>query len=170
MTAVGATRRGVVELSCLSPHFTLAEMSVTRTGHSNVPPGPVVEHLIRLCEEILEPIRAEWGPVKVYSGYRSETVNSAVGGAPNSAHRTGDAADFDTGRDLVGVYLFIMRSALPIGQVILYPSRDFIHVSHREGTGFTCPFSRRALLSPSKGVYVPAAEGWRAVFGVGFPR
>lgn len=170
MTPVGATKKGVVELSALSRHFSLAELSVTRTGHDNTPPGPAVEHLIRLCEEILEPIRDEWGAVKIYSGYRSEKVNSAVGGAADSAHRTGDAADFDTGRDLVSVFRWIMRGGLPIGQVILYPSRDFIHVSHRDGHAKAVPSFRRALLSPAKGAYVPAAEGWRTVFGVEFPR
>lgn len=166
----GVTKQGVVDLSTLSQHFSLAELSVTRTGHDNTPPGPVVERLIRLCEEILEPIRDEFGAVKVYSGYRSEKVNAAVGGAADSAHRTGDAADFDTGRDLVSVFRFIMRGDLPIGQVILYPTRDFIHVSHRDGHARAVPTSRRALISPAKGVYVPAAEGWRVVFGVEFPK
>ena len=36
-------------------------------------------------------------PIIVNSGYRSQTVNKAVGGVPTSQHRRGEAADITAG-------------------------------------------------------------------------
>lgn len=54
----------------------------------------VVSNLQFLCREILEPLR-EWmnEPVTISSGYRCPKLNKAVGGATNSLHLTGEAAD-----------------------------------------------------------------------------
>lgn len=46
--------------------------------------------LIKLCDKIRE---AYGGPVKVNSGYRCPTHNARVGGAKQSMHMTGLAAD-----------------------------------------------------------------------------
>lgn len=81
----------------LSDHFTLDEMTESQTasrlGLDNTPSPEAVERLRHLCERILEPARAALGPIRVSSGYRSPVVNDAVGGAPNSDHTRGDAAD-----------------------------------------------------------------------------
>src|SRR5262249_38545639 len=76
----------------LSPHFTLAELTYSDTanarGIDNTPDGDATEQLTDLCNETLEKIRALCGgnPVIVSSGYRCPQLNSAVGGASNSAH------------------------------------------------------------------------------------
>ena len=45
--------------------------------------------------EVLETIREYAGiPVQITSGYRCAAHNAEVGGKPNSAHLTGEAADF----------------------------------------------------------------------------
>lgn len=82
----------------LSPHFTLAELTVSETaarrGIDNDPPPDVVERLkhTALC---LEAVRILLGaPIVVSSGYRSPALNAAIGGAQNSDHTRGDAADF----------------------------------------------------------------------------
>lgn len=42
----------------------------------------------------LQRVRNDWGkPMIVDCGYRCATHNASVGGAPNSAHLTGEAAD-----------------------------------------------------------------------------
>ena len=84
----------------LSEHFTLAELTKTNTKIKNVPNEAQVENLKRLCEW-LEMLRSEWNkrygegndPIIINSGYRSEAVNKAVGGAANSNHLTGCAVD-----------------------------------------------------------------------------
>jgi Uncharacterized protein conserved in bacteria len=83
----------------LTPHFTLAEMTFSDTanlmGIANVPNAQEVECLVKTCEA-LEQIRTLCGnlPVIITSGFRCEALNSAVGGATNSAHRYGYGADF----------------------------------------------------------------------------
>lgn len=83
----------------LSPHFRLSEM--TRTGQSGFaleqgnPPTLVRDALTRLCIDIMEPIRARFGPVSVHSGYRSPELNAATHGASKtSQHMRGEACDF----------------------------------------------------------------------------
>ena len=90
------------ELDCtrLSPHFTLGELCKTKAKFDNVPNEAQVENLKRLCRW-LEMLRARWNmmygegdePLIINSGYRSEAVNKAVGGAKGSNHLTGCAAD-----------------------------------------------------------------------------
>lgn len=83
----------------LSPHFTLAELTVSATaarkGLSNVPPPAVLDQLTVTARR-MEEVRKLLGerPILVLSGYRSPAVNRAVGGSRNSAHLTGHAVDF----------------------------------------------------------------------------
>ena len=86
----------------LSEHFTLGEMCKTsaKTADGNIPSHVHIENLKRLCGW-LEMLRSEWNkrygegndPIIINSGYRSEAVNKAVGGAKGSNHLTGCAAD-----------------------------------------------------------------------------
>ena len=93
----------------LSEHFTLAELKKTKTGIKNVPNEAQVENLKRVCQW-LEELRRRWNrryvnplpasprggeeePIIINSGYRSPSVNKAVGGASNSNHLTGCAVD-----------------------------------------------------------------------------
>ncbi len=84
----------------LSQHFTLGELTKTKTGIKNVPNEAQVENLKRLCRW-LEQLRRRWNnlygdgddPIIINSGFRSAEVNRAVGGAPTSNHLTGCAVD-----------------------------------------------------------------------------
>ena len=100
----------------LSEHFTLAELCKTsvKTADGNIPSHVHIENLKRLCSW-LERLRQRYNqmrnernegnerngneemrnevPIIINSGYRSPQVNKAVGGAPNSNHLTGCAAD-----------------------------------------------------------------------------
>jgi uncharacterized protein YcbK (DUF882 family) len=86
----------------LSQHFTLGELCKTsaKTQDGNIPSHVHIENLKRICGW-LEMLRSEWNkrygegddPIIINSGYRSEAVNKAVGGAPNSNHLTGCAVD-----------------------------------------------------------------------------
>ena len=84
----------------LSEHFTLAELTKTKTGIDNVPNEEQVENLKRLCRW-LERLRKRWNdlygegddPIIINSGFRSPEVNKAVGGWAQSNHLTGCAVD-----------------------------------------------------------------------------
>ena len=79
----------------LSPHFTLGELTKTSVkGIDNTPPHAAVLNLRNLCENWLEPLREKSrAPIVINSGYRSEAVNRAIGGAKESNHLTGCAVD-----------------------------------------------------------------------------
>ena len=84
----------------LSEHFTLGELTKTKTGIENVPNEEQVNNLKRVCGW-LEKLRKRWNdlygdgddPIIINSGFRSPEVNKAVGGVPTSNHTTGCAVD-----------------------------------------------------------------------------
>jgi hypothetical protein len=82
----------------LTEHFTLAEFvnsdTAKRKRIDNTPSANAIKNIQALCQEVLEPARIEYGRAMIISsGYRSEQLNKAVGGAKNSQHMTGCAAD-----------------------------------------------------------------------------
>jgi len=94
--------------SYLSPHFQLKELLITsHRSIDNTPTQEVLERLTTLCQVFLEPIREQFGPIIITSGYRCPELNAVIGGAKTSAHMYGCAADFDaynsriTTRDIV---------------------------------------------------------------------
>lgn len=120
--------RGAVEDVQLSPHFHLSELLRSDTAQTQglyqAPPPAVVERLRELCVELLEPVRAEVGPLRVTSGYRRPGVNSAVGGSSTSAHLTGWGVDVCPRYAPPWRVMEILHgSALAWDQAILYPIR-----------------------------------------------
>lgn len=82
----------------LTQHFTLEEFTYSETAKrkniDNTPSPNAIANIKALCEEVLEPAREEYGRAMIISsGYRSEQLNKAVGGAKTSQHMTGCAAD-----------------------------------------------------------------------------
>ena len=88
----------------LTQHFSLDEFTRSATAIANGVDNTldttkaedriVVENLQHLCQTVLEPLREFTGtPVIISSGYRCRELNSLVGGARNSQHLTGEAAD-----------------------------------------------------------------------------
>ncbi len=123
----------------LTPHFTLTELTrsakAQQLGIENTPPRELVPRLVMVAE-MLERIRSTLGcPVIVTSGYRSERLNMAVGGATTSDHPHGHAADivapgFGTATQ-VAKALAPLVSVLGIGQLILegVKGKQWVHVS-----------------------------------------
>ena len=120
----------------ISPHFTLAEFlrseAAARHDISMEPPVEVVANLTHLAREVLEPIREAAGvPIIVTSGYRPHALNTLVGGAANSDHLYGLAADIHAlGHDtrwLLGVIRGIAKE-IPVKKVI-DEFGSWVHVS-----------------------------------------
>lgn len=82
----------------LSKNFSLAEFTesntATRNGIDNNPSAEHIHNLVELCENVLQPLRDRIGSsIRVTSGYRSEALNTAIGGSKTSDHSHGRAAD-----------------------------------------------------------------------------
>jgi len=134
----------------LSQHFSLREMTrsdtAVRLGIENVPTAEHLQNLILLCEHVLEPVRVQFGPVRVNSGYRSLALNMSVNPMTStidrlSKHCTGQAVDFEVEHISNAELATWCRDNLPeYGQVILefytpgQPSSGWVHVSYVVGS------------------------------------
>lgn len=118
----------------LSSHFTLEELTrsqtALRTGIDNTPTPTQIGQLQRLCETLLEPVRDLLGvPLHIDSGFRCPTLNAAVGGASNSAHLDGRAADIvPETLTLPNAFDAIRASDLPFDQLII-ECNAWIHIA-----------------------------------------
>jgi hypothetical protein len=124
----------------LSANFVLDEFlksqQGTRLGLDNTPSPAVITALKTLCERVLEPVRKHFGrPMAINSGYRSPAVNKAVGGAADSQHVRGEAADIEIPGLANGDIAIWIRDNLAFDQLILeayrpgQPSSGWVHVS-----------------------------------------
>jgi len=127
----------------LSKHFTRAEFEASQTaerkGIDNVMTQAAIQKAIDLCESVLEPLRAHFGkPVIITSGYRSDKLNRAIGGARRSQHSAGEAADIKVIGFSNWDVLKYIHDNLPYDQLICEfmvkgnPSKGWVHVSYRK--------------------------------------
>lgn len=121
----------------ITDNFTLEELYASDTAKkkriNNEPDDNVKHNLIELCNKILQPIRDRFGqPITVNSGYRSQTLNKAVGGSRTSQHLTGEAADI-TGKNNKELWKLINSmiesGELEVGQLIDESNLKWIHIS-----------------------------------------
>lgn len=121
-------------MSDLSEHFTLEELTFSevalRKGLINTPPPIQAANLAKLCSSLLEPARALLGaPLRINSGYRAPAVNAAVGGAGDSAHMDGRAADVvPQDLPLRNAFDALRTSLLPYDQII-FECAAWIHIA-----------------------------------------
>ena len=115
----------------MTPHFSLAELTVTDLRSlDNTPDAVALANLQRLAE-FLEEVKAllRFKPIMVNSAYRSKAVNDAVGSKDTSQHRLGCAADLRVpGMTPKEVVQAIVDSDLPFDQCITEYDR-WTHVS-----------------------------------------
>lgn len=107
----------------MSAHFSIAELTFSQTavrrGIDNTPSETVCANLRRLCDT-LEQVRALTGQtLTISSGYRSPALNIAVGGARDSAHVLGLAADITCkGLTPKALAVMIRESGIAFDQLI----------------------------------------------------
>lgn len=130
-------------------------MTQTSTGIDNSAPWEIVPNGRSLCGELLEPLRALLeSPLQILSGFRTPEVNSAVGGSHSSDHLSFLAADFrPTKQTIQSAWYKIVdhRLTLSFKQAIIYPTRDFIHIS----LDLRSSPKRELLVSWTSGSYEP---------------
>lgn len=119
--------RAVRRQSFASKHFRYSEFNC----HAGGPvPSYMYPHLADLCEQILEPMRARFGPCHINSGHRWSWYNASIGGASASYHvyedrKSQPAADVTFAKGTPAEWAAYARS-LGIGGVGQYSS--FCHV------------------------------------------
>ena len=122
-------------------HFTFDELihsdTADRLGIDNTPTCDATDNLDMLVTRVLDNLRDGWGrPIIVTSGYRCKQLNAAVGGARNSQHLKGQAADIVSG-DFEAFRGFVRRWCKDneFDQCIFEHSggRQWIHISYVEG-------------------------------------
>lgn len=123
----------------LSPHFKLVEFTRSATAQArhidNTPNEEQIKNLKFLCDNVLEPLREQFGPIIIGSGFRCPALNTAVGGVKNSQHKSGEACDIHLPSIEVGKKYFEFLKKLPIFDQLIW-ERDnprsnhyWIHVS-----------------------------------------
>lgn len=140
----------------LSKHFSLEDLTTTSTGLTNTPTVFAQSNLRELAL-LLDQIYEQIGPFRVSSAYRSGEVNDAVGGAENSFHTQGKAADLiplnDTPRNF---FIKILKSPLfaAVGELIdESSSRGIVHVT-------TPSFTKRSVAMYASGEsYITYSSG-----------
>lgn len=120
----------------LSKNFNLVEFTKSGTanklGISNMPTKENNKNLRVLCEQVLQPLRDQFGPIRITSGFRNEELNKAVGGSEHSQHKSGQAVDIKPLKaDLGEVFNYICHH-MDIDQVILEKAgkAEWIHISY----------------------------------------
>jgi hypothetical protein len=128
----------------LSEHLSVAEYiksdTAKRKGISNSMTAAHTENAKVLAAKVFEPIRMHFGkPIFVSSGYRSEALNSAIGGSSSSQHCSAEAIDLDQddrGTGVTNRMVFdYIKDNLVFDQLIFEmgddQNPDWVHVSYK---------------------------------------
>ena len=129
-------------MSKISKHITYKEAtrSVTaiRLSIDNKPNDYELQNMELIAEKVFEPLRkAVNGPIQINSFFRSEDLNTAIGGSTRSQHCQGRAIDLDDNYGYMSnndMYNYI-KNNLDFDQLIFeFPDKKgnaaWIHVSY----------------------------------------
>ena len=126
----------------LSENFTLSEYTKSQTaerkGIDNTPGEVHLERAKALFENVVQPVRDNFGVTIINSGYRGPDLNYAIGGSNTSQHCKGEAVDIECpGTPNYDVAKWI-EDNLDFDQLILefykpgIPDSGWVHVSYKE--------------------------------------
>ncbi len=83
----------------LSKNFSLQEYTKSQTAlRLGIDNNPSDEHLAKtkaLFDNVVQPVRDNFGVTVINSGYRGPKLNEAIGGSKNSQHCKGEAVDIE---------------------------------------------------------------------------
>ncbi|MCK5703611.1 MAG: hypothetical protein KAI29_20780 [Cyclobacteriaceae bacterium] len=133
----------------LSYYEVIKSQTAIRRNINNEPDEIQLDNIRQLAENIFEPLReivsTERGvssPLRITSCFRSQKLNTAIGGSRSSAHCKGSAMDIDIDglydeNDLINADLFyIIEEQLPFDQLIWEfgdeNNPNWVHVGYRD--------------------------------------
>jgi len=121
-----------------APNFTYGELiksdTALRYGIKNEPNEEQWNCIELLAKNILQPVRNQFGPIKITSGFRSVDVCLLVGSSSKSNHTKGQAADFEpygNNIKLVTILTWIHDNLEYRTLILEYPPSGWIHVDYR---------------------------------------
>ena len=123
-----------------APNFQYREFvrsdTALRKGIKNEPTEQEWVNIESLASRVIQPIRTEFGRMRITSGFRSKVLNVSIGGSETSNHCRGEASDIepiDTNIKLVDIIVWAINN-LEFRNVILeYAPDGWIHIDYREG-------------------------------------
>ena len=135
----------------ISKYFTLAYIKRAPETYPGKPMAKdIAWNFVLLAQNVLDPLKERFN-FSINSGYRSPWYNEQIGGAKNSEHMYGIAADCDPGnsKQCYEMFNYIINSNIPFRNVIF--EGGWIHVSFQNGSrGNTplqvMPYNRGSLM------------------------
>lgn len=120
----------------LSLNFTLREFVVSQTAFrhniDNTPPPSAILNMEALCLNVLQPVRdLIEKPIIITSGYRCPELNKLIGGATNSCHLYGQAADIIVPDMTPQELLAIIYKSVPKFHELILEFNAWVHISYR---------------------------------------
>ena len=137
----------------LSKNFTLQEFTKSVTAIRNdIDNSPNAEHIRNiqlLVKFVLQPLREGLNkPIRITSGYRTESLNKLIKGSKRSQHCKGQAADLqfrvDGVMDNKVIWDKVIELDLPFDQMINEFEFSWIHISYNH------EHNRKSLLEAYK--------------------
>jgi len=137
----------------LSKNFALNEftksVSAIRNGIDNEPTKEHIRNIQLLVKFVLQPLREGLNkPIRITSGYRSESLNKLIKGSKRSQHCKGQAADLqfrvDGVMDNKAIWDKVIELDLPFDQMINEFDFSWIHISYNH------EHNRKSLLEAYK--------------------
>ena len=119
-------------------NFSISELchsdNAINAGIDNTPSIKETDNLLNLIFYCLQPIRDKLNkPMIITSGFRNPKVNFLAGGAINSNHLTGCAADFHVpGMTIQQVIDFILKLGIEFDE-LGNEYNKWVHIAYRKG-------------------------------------
>jgi len=124
----------------LSRNFTLSEIvksnTAKRLGIDNAPNQEHLNNMQILIRDLIQPMRDALGPIRISSGYRSPSLNRAIGGSTKSQHCKGQALDLQFWKkgEMCNkeIYDWVIKEGIEFDQMINEFDFAWIHISLKE--------------------------------------
>ena len=89
-------------------------------GQGSCPAVEIACNWQKLCQQVLDPLKAQFPAININSGYRTRAFDISLGGSGSGDHTWGRAADLSLGgvEGAKQIFKFIRSSGLPFSQLL----------------------------------------------------